>query len=312
MASWQAHALDAVLRITVKRKLKGNTSLESVRAALGGNALPGPKDVFYRTDIVGGVPGEWVTAPESPAGAPLLLYLHGGGYFACSPLSHRPITGWFAKAGYTVFVPDYRLAPEHPFPAAVTDAAAAYQALRDAGHAAGRMVVAGDSAGGGLALALLLTLRDAGVALPAAAALFSPWTDLAGTGASMRENEKNDAMFWADGMPNGAAFYLAGAEADTPLASPLYAELEGLPPLLIHAGERELLRDDSTRLAAKAKAAGVRVELQIWPVVPHVWQLLPGFVPEAQKSLKMADRFLKGAIQGAEPPVVEAVMANVG
>lgn len=296
MASWQAHALDAMLRATVKRRLKRNTNLADVRAALGGTPLPSPRDVTYHSDIVGGVPGEWISAPATSSQAPLLLYLHGGGYFACSPRTHRTITAWFAKNGFAVFAPDYRLAPEHPFPAAVHDAHAVFRALRAAGREAKTMVLAGDSAGGGLALALLLAIRDSGETLPAGAALFSPWTDLAITGDSVRENVDRDAMFWAPSMPAGAAHYLGGADARTPLASPLYGAFENLPPLLIHVGERELLRDDSVRLAEKAQASGVRVELRVWPVVPHVWQLMPRFVPEAQQSLSLTRSFLAQAV----------------
>ncbi len=156
--------------------------------------------------------------------------------------------------------------------------------------------MAGDSAGGGLAVALLVALRDAKADLPAAAVLFSPWTDLAGTGQSIKTNAGRDAMFHAPGTGAGAAFYLGDTPATTPLASPLYADLRGLPPLLIHAGDREILRDDSTRLAAKARAAGVSVEEKIWPVVPHVWQLA-SFVPEARQSIARAAAFLTEAIK---------------
>jgi epsilon-lactone hydrolase len=291
MASWQAHVLDAVIRVQVKRKMKKNPDLAQVRALMNAGKLPAPKDVEYRTDTVGGIAGEWVTRPGLTEAAPVLLYLHGGGYLACSPRTHRPITGAFAKAGLRVFVPDYRLAPEHPFPAAVEDALAAWRGLLARGYAAASIGVAGDSAGGGLSLALLLALRDGKVDLPAAAVLFSPWTDLASTGESMTTNAKRDAMFHAPGTGEGAAFYLGGADARTKLASPLYADLHGLPPLLIHVGDREILRDDSTRLAKKARAAGVCVEEKIWPVVPHVWQLA-AFVPEARQSLARAAEFL--------------------
>ena len=300
MASWQAHVLDALLRVTIKRQLKNNTDIASVRATLGGGGVPVPKGVSFRAGVVGDVQGEWASADATSEGAPTLLYLHGGGYFACSPQTHRPLTGWFAKAGFSVFAPDYRLAPEHPFPAAVEDAEAAYLGLLGAGHAARNLVVAGDSAGGGLAVALLVKLRDGGHELPAGGALFSPWTDLAVTGDSARENVRKDAMFWAPGISVGAAFYLDGADPRTPLASPLYADLRGLPPLLIQAGERELLRDDSTRLAARTGAA-----LRIWPVVPHVWQIMHGFVPEGRESLTLAAEFLTGKVkegQGALPP----------
>ncbi len=205
--------------------------------------------------------------------------------------------GWFAAHGFRVFAPDYRLAPEHPFPAAVEDVIAAWRGLLAA--VPGRAVVAGDSAGGTLALALMLALRDAGAMLPGGAALFSPGTDLAGTGDSMRTNARRDAMFLSDAIRHLADAYLGGADPRTPLASPLYADLAGLPPLLIHVGEREILRDDSTRLAERARAAGVAVDLHVWPVVPHVWQFAHATVPEARRSLAAAATFLHQA--GAEP-----------
>jgi monoterpene epsilon-lactone hydrolase len=299
MASWQAHAVDAMLRVMVKRRMRNNTDVASVRQILQSSRLPVPHDVTYAPHWLGGVEGERVEAPSAAPNAPALLYLHGGGYFACSPRTYRPITSWFAKAGFRVFAPAYRLAPEHRFPAAVLDAETAYLALLDAGHAADNTVVVGDSAGGGLALALLLRLRDRKHRLPAAAALFSPWTDLAVTGASIQGNARREAMFWAPGIPAAAAFYLGGADSHTPLASPLYGDLRGLPPLIIHVGDRETLRDDSTRLAERARAACVRTELRVWPVVPHVWQLMHGFVPEARESLHQAAIFLKEAVREA-------------
>jgi monoterpene epsilon-lactone hydrolase len=144
-------------------------------------------------------------------------------------------------------------------------------------------------------MGLLLKLRDEQVPLPAAAALFSPLTDFTLAGPSMRENARRDAMFWPEGFPVSAGLYLGAASPETPYASPLFGDPAGLPPLLIHTGETELLRDDSTRLAAKAQAAGVRVELKLWPVVPHVWQLLHSFIPEARTSLAEATAFLMGA-----------------
>lgn len=304
MASWQAHALDALIRVRVKRKMKNNPDLAAVRRMMNATDLPAPKGVDYRPDTVGGIAGEWVTRPGLAEAAPVLLYLHGGGYLACSAKTHRPITGAFANSGLRVFVPEYRLAPEHPFPAAVEDAEAAWDGLLARGYLANSIGVAGDSAGGGLSLALMVALRDAGKAMPAAAVLFSPWTDLASTGESMRSNAKRDAMFHAPSTSDGAAYYLGGTDARTPLASPLYADLHGLPPLLIHAGDREILRDDSTRLTRRAREAGVSVEERIWPVVPHVWQLA-AFVPEARESLARAAAFLVSEI-GAKVSAVAA------
>jgi acetyl esterase/lipase len=289
MASWQAHLLDLLMRVRVKRALKGLINIEQARLALAGAALPAPADISFRPDVVGGVAGEWVHAPGQPNAT--LLYLHGGGYFACSPRTHRTITAAYARHGFSVFVPEYRLAPEHPFPAAIEDAEAVWNGLLARGYSAGELTVSGDSAGGGLTLALLLTLRDAGFALPAAAALLSPWTDLAASGESIRRNARREAMFTLPGMLNCRSLYIGDRDPRLPLASPVYADLRGLPPMLIHAGDREMLLDDSTRLAERAAAAGVSVELRIWKVVPHVWQLAQ-FVPEARLSMRLLAEFL--------------------
>ena len=290
MSSLQAHFLDLAFRIRFKRRMKGNTDLAHVRQILQAGALPVPKDVTFTSAFIGGVSGEWVRSGEA-AGA-ILLYLHGGGYFACSPQTHRSLTAAYARRGFAVFVPNYRLAPEYPFPAAVEDAEAVWNGLIDQGHAAKTLTISGDSAGGGLSLALMLKLRDKQTDLPAAAALFSPWTDLAATGKSFVTNAERDAMFWAPGFKSAATFYLGNTSAKHPLASPLYADLSRLPPMLIHVGEREILRDDSVRLAERARAAGVTVDLRVWPVVPHVWQLAQ-FVPEARSSVELASNFLK-------------------
>ncbi len=300
MASLQAHFLDLMFRTQIKPKTKGVSDVLAVRRTMERGSLPAPKRVTFNPDTVGGIPGEWARATGAQPVA-TLLYLHGGGYFACSPRTHRPFSGSYAKHGFAVFVPEYRLAPENPFPAAVEDAEAAFQGLVDLGHAPESLTVSGDSAGGGLSLALMLSLRDKGGPLPAAAALSSPWTDVAATGPSVVTNARRDAMFWAPGLVRGGQAYLGGASAENPIASPHYADLHGLPPLLVHVGEREILRDDSIRLAEHARAAGVAMELQVWPVVPHVWQLAQ-FVPEARQSLQAAADFLKRHSQpGALP-----------
>jgi epsilon-lactone hydrolase len=292
MSSVQAHVINLLLRWRIKRRLRFVTDIYGARAVFNSASMAWTsRKVVIVSQPVGGVPGERV-APRNGA-ALSMLYLHGGGYFGCSPRTHRLITSYFAKHGYQVFAPDYRLAPEHPFPAAVEDAAAAYRGLLAAGVKPGQLVLAGDSAGGGLALATLILLRDQGEPLPAAAALFSPWTDLAATGASLTSNRRSDPMF--SGVKFGATaakVYLAGADPRTPLASPLYANLTGLPPLIIQVGEREVLRDDSTRIAERARAAGVTVALSVWPVVPHVWQMFHPFLPEARQALQSAVEFL--------------------
>ena len=282
MASFGAHVATWILKHTLKPKLEQAKDAMDVRRLLRPEPFKVPHGVRITPDQIGGVPGEWVEAASSEV---TLLYLHGGGYVACSAEVYRGITVGFAQNGLRVFAPDYRRAPEHLFPAAIEDAVAVYRGLP------GKIVVAGDSAGGGLALAMLITLRDAGDALPAATVLLSPWTDLAATGNSLVTNDRRCALFHGSQIGTAARFYLGDADPRNPLASPLYADLSGLPPMLIHVGKDETLLDDSTRLADRARAAGVKVELKIWPVVPHVWQLVPA-LRESRQSLREASRFL--------------------
>jgi len=290
MASIQAHLAVWITKWRVKRRLKGCQDYRLARKLLRPLPYKVPAAVRISPAQMNGIPGEWVESPTS--GENVLLYLHGGGYFGCSAETHRPVTVSFALHGFRVFAPNYRLGPEHRFPAAVDDAVAAYRGLLAAGHSPQRIVVAGDSAGGGLAISLMLVLRAASVRLPSAAALFSPWTDLAATGESIRTNAARCALFHGPDIAPSARYYLGDADPRNPLASPLYADLSALPPLLIHASAAETLRDDSTRLAEKARGAGVRVELKLWPVVPHAWQLAPTLLPEARESLREAAAFL--------------------
>ena len=298
MASLQAHLAVWIVKWRVKRRLKGVRDFRLARRILRPDPYKVPSAIHLRTAPLGGTPGEWIEGPQ-PADI-TLLYLHGGGYFACSAESHRPITVSFALQGFRVYAPDYRLAPENPFPAAVDDATAAYRGLLASGHSPQSIVIAGESAGGGLALSLMLALRAAGVPLPAAAALFSPWTDLAATGESIRTNARRCAMFNGPDIGPSARYYLGKTDPRHPLASPLYADLCGLPPLLIHVGADEVLLDDSTRLADRARAAGVPVEIKVWPVVPHAWQLAAHLVPEGRQSLRESAAFLRTHAHAAE------------
>jgi monoterpene epsilon-lactone hydrolase len=246
--------------------------------------------------------GEWLepSGGRRPA-ASTLLYLHGGGYYFCSPRSHRSLVFALAtRAGGPVFSVDYRLAPEHRFPAALDDALAAYRLLVAGGTPPESIVVAGDSAGGGLALATLVALRDAGDPLPAGGLLFSPWTDLAARGATLRTNDGADPMFSGAAIGRAARVYLGDADATHPYASPVYADLQGLPPLFIQAGSTEVLLDDARRVAANAKAVGVDVELQIWKKMPHVWQIFAPFIPEARQALDAAATFVRQSVGCAQ------------
>lgn len=289
MASWQSYLADPILRFTVKRRLARSTTPSAARAAFS-HPLPPPLGAKFTPGIMGGIAGEWAESKQTRAGT--LLYFHGGGYFACSPQTHRSITGAYAVRGLHVFSPDYRLAPENPFPAALDDGLAAYRAMLELGTPAS-LAIGGDSAGGGLALAVLLAAKQAGLPMPACALVFSPWTDLAGTGASVVTNAARDAMLYAPKLLEAADIYLNGSDPKNPLASPLYGDFSGLPPLLIQVGAAEILLDDSTRLAERARAAGVEVDFTIWENLPHVWQVSQRFLPEARQALDQAASFAK-------------------
>jgi acetyl esterase/lipase len=297
MATWQASAASFLLRHLFKPRLVRSRDAIAARRAMTAPLPPVPRGVRIEQAQLGGVPGEWISASSAPTRA-TLLYLHGGGYFACSASTYRPVTTAFALAGLRTYAPDYRLAPEHPFPAAVDDALSVYRALVSQ-HDPRTLVVAGDSAGGGLSVALLLRAREEGLPQPAAAALFSPFVDLAATGESARRNRERCAMFTDEVFPRAAQWYLGDRDPRTPLASPLYADLHGLPPLLIHVGEDETLLDDSRRLAERARAAGVEIAIKEWPRVPHVWQLFHRYVPEGRASLREAGAFLVAHARGS-------------
>jgi len=223
-----------------------------------------------------------------------VLYLHGGGYVIGSPRSHRHLAAAIASAGQaTGLLLDYRLAPEHPFPAAVEDATAAYRWLLEQGIAPGHVVIGGDSAGGGLTVATLVALRDAGVPRPAAGVCISPWTDLTFGGASYRTRAQSDPIVSRPGIDGMAQAYLGATPPRTPLASPLFADLRGLPPLLIQVGSDEVLLDDATELADRAKAAGVDTTLEVWDRMIHVWHWFLPMLDEAQAAIDGIGRFVR-------------------
>lgn len=238
---------------------------------------------------------------DPDAMTPVVLYLHGGGYIACSPETHRPlVSSLVRRLGGEAWVPRYRLAPEHRYPAALDDGVQAYRHLVEArGIPASRIVIAGDSAGGGLALAVTMRLRDEAIALPSSVVMFSPWTDLATTGGSLDENSDRCAMFAGDTIRRAAQFYVGDADPTHPYVSPLYGDFRGLPPLLLHASHDEVLRDDSIRVATRARNAGVATTLQLWHRVPHVWQFFAAVLPEARASLAGTTHFVHDALATA-------------
>jgi acetyl esterase/lipase len=245
----------------------------------------------------GGVSADGVSTPLSES-CRHILFLHGGGFIVGSPALYRHFTWRIASAARArVLSLDYRLAPEYPFPAALDDAVTAYRWLLADGAEPQRIAVMGDSAGGGLALSLLLRLRDEGIPLPAAAVALSPWTDLALTGLSFERNAGADPLVSTEQARRFVDDYLAGADPRSPYASPLYGEPAGLPPTIIQVGSDEVLRDDSERMADRMRAAGCRVELEIWPRMPHVWQLFAPVMPEARQAIGRIGTFVVGAIK---------------
>lgn len=240
-----------------------------------------------------GVPGEWITAPGADTGRNV-LYLHGGGYTIGSIKTHRCLAGWVSRAAKArVLIIDYRLAPEHPFPAAVDDALAAYRCMLDSGVKPSRATIAGDSAGGGLTVAALLAIRDAKLPLPAAGVCLSPWVDMEGSGESMKTKADVDPMVASGNLGDMAAAYLGGKDPRTPLASPLYADLRGLPPMLIQVGTAEVLLDDSKRLAERARAAGVDAIYEPWEHMIHVWQIFVPMLDEAKQAVERIGEFIR-------------------
>jgi epsilon-lactone hydrolase len=222
-----------------------------------------------------------------------VLYLHGGGYVSGAPTYYRHFFWRIADSlRARIWAPEYRLAPEHPFPAALEDAVTGYAWLADNITGTRQLFVMGDSAGAGLTLCLLLKLRDDATPLPGAAVAMSPWTDLALTGLSLASNAAADPMLNADDLPELAQIYLAGADPRTPYASPLYGDPSGLPPVLIQVGSDEILRDDAVRMAEKLRADNPRSRLEIWPRMPHAWQLFVPVLPEARRAITQIGDFI--------------------
>lgn len=283
-----------LIRRAMRRVLPDeSTPIDERRVAMDRiDRFPRPRKVDYDETTVGGVPAI-VATPHAVNAERHILYIHGGAYLLGSPRSHIALCARLAKAARAVVtVIDYRLAPEHVYPAAIDDCVAAYRDL------AGRvdptlLTIAGDSAGGGAGLATLCALRDAGDRLPACAYLLSPWTDLTGSGESLRTKVDVDPMIKAHLLESSAPMYAGATPLDHPGVSPLFADLGGLPPVLIQTGTDEVLLSDSTRLAARAAEAGVHVQLDLADEMWHVYPMFAGLMPEANEALAHAGRFIR-------------------
>jgi acetyl esterase/lipase len=251
-----------------------------------------PKDVVVKTVEIDGTLVEWVFPPDN-AQERVILYLHGGGYVTDSVASRRPMCIQMAKSlTMTVLQVEYRLAPEHPFPAALEDALKVYRWLLTQGHKPSDIIISGDSAGGGLGVATVLALRDAGEPLPAAVVCLSPWVDLTHRGQSHITKAEAECVLRTDVLKEWALCYADGSRLSDPLVSPVYADFHGFPPLLIQVGGDEILLDDSLSLAEKAKAAGVDVTFRVWDGMWHAWLVLANLIPESRMAFDDMGVFL--------------------
>ena len=277
--------------------------VEAMRKSMEKLAFPAAADVETEALDVAGRAAEWVRAPNCQPGR-AILYLHGGGYVIGSIDTHRSLAGEISRAAQaSVLLTDYRLAPEHPFPAAVDDGVAALAWLHDHGFAPERTAIGGDSAGGGLVLATLLAAGDKHVAMPAAAVAISPWSDLTCANPAYDSRAAADPMVTPHGLRRMAGFYLAGGDAQHPHASPNCADdaqLRGLPPLLIHVGEDEILLDDAVAFDAKARTAGVDCTLEVWDGMVHVWHAFHPLLEEGRRGIVRVGEFLRGQWAVAE------------
>lgn len=292
--SLQARLISRGLRKLVKPRQITRNDIPLLRALMM---------ALTRSHLSSGVTAEWIKTPvrgewlhvTRPRRGRALLYFHGGGYFCGTPQTHRAITGRLAQLlGYAVLSLDYRLAPEHPYPAALEDAIAAWQWLLSLGYRPDRIWLGGDSAGGGLALALMLACRERGLPLPAGGLLYSPWTDLTCALPSISENVARCAWFMPEQVTFAADIYAGQMSKAYPLLSPLHGDLSGLPPLLLHVSDSELLRDDSLLLAERARASGVDVQLRLWHGLPHAWPNFAGLMPEGDLCLVESAKAILG------------------
>lgn len=294
--SLQLVLLNQLLRWQIKRRFRRNPDVNLLRPLMQqmeARTARLPADIAAEDLSLGGVAAERLSAPGADQ-TRTFLYIHGGGFVGGSPRTHRPLTWRLAKGiGVPVYAIDYRLAPEHPFPAGLDDCVAAYRALLDKGHAAKSIAVGGDSAGGNLTLALALRLKAEGLPLPAALVCLSPATDMTGSGASRHENAEADSLFVEAMFDSLKPAYYEGHDERDPFLSPLFGDVADFPPVLFQVGEREMLRDDSTRMAEKLKAAGVEAVLEVWPKVWHVWQLNADMLPEGREAISHITRFAR-------------------
>ncbi len=306
--SLRLRLLNLILRLVVKTALGLVQTPERLRARFERAAARFflvPEDANFVPDAIRRNGSGLIDATWASRGRPdrhrVILYLHGGAYLAGSPRTHRHVAAWLAgAAAMRALVPDYRLAPEHPFPAAVEDAVAAYRHLLNAGYEARHIALAGDSAGGGLVFALLLQLGALDLPRPACVVVFSPWVDLTLTRGSLRLNARRDVMLPVWRAREVVELYLGGRPASDPLASPVLGDYTDPPPALILVSSSEVLRDDALAMADRLRAAGGDVSLEMWKDMPHAWPYFAGRLPAAETTLALAGRFIARHMEDGE------------
>ncbi|MBL6690877.1 MAG: alpha/beta hydrolase [Pseudomonadales bacterium] len=292
--SIRASIVSFFFRRTVRKQMAEIDDPAAIREQMSQPLGKTPEKVAVEPVDAGGVVAEWVSWPGCSPSA-TIIYFHGGGYVFGSPAGHRDIAWRLSKeGGVRVLMVDYRLAPEHPFPAAVEDATAVYRWLLEQGTDPAEIVVSGDSAGGGLAVSLMVNIRNLGLPQPKAAVLLSPWADMTATSDSMTRNANADAVLSPEAIRRFAELYI-GHDRDpkAPLASPVFADLSGMPPVLILVGDTEVLLSDSEQLAAKLREAGGEVTLNVWPGMQHVFPILARILPEAKQAVRDISAFVR-------------------
>jgi acetyl esterase/lipase len=295
--SWQSRLLNTFLQLGKWQVSHRDVDAVKSMMRLSMNRLAEleiqPSWVRCRNEIVAGVPCEWVSVVETPVDAGVVLYLHGGGFVAGSPASHRDMAWRLSReSGLRILMVDYRLAPEYPYPAQLDDSLAVYRALLDGGLSPTQLAVAGDSAGANLALVTVLLARAQQLPLPAAVIAMSPWGDLTHSGASVITNAKSDHMIPVALIDQIASMYAGDQDLLQPELSPVFADYTNFPPLMLHAAEVEVLLDDALRIHDRAEAAGVDVSCQVWPKVPHAFPVFAQFLPEGRQAIRKMAAFL--------------------
>jgi len=301
--SIRAQLISFLMRRTIKKQLANiGDDVDAFRERMirASGLSPGISgEVMVEPLNILGISCEWVSVEGSDAQR-VLMYFHGGGYVFRGLDSRRDIAWRLAKAsGLKVLLVDYSLAPDNPFPAAIEDATACYRWLLDEGYQAGHMMIGGDSAGGGLAVATLVNLKNLGLAQPSGAILMSPWVDLSVSGESIAVNEVADAILSRAALERFAELYLGDLDRKAPLASPLFADLSGLPPVMVHVGSTEVLLSDAERLVEKIKHAGGEAFLEVWPKMPHVFQVFARRIPEGKDAIGKLGVFLNNLTAAA-------------